>query len=148
MGVLDSATTAERNFIETARIGHLATAEIQGRPHVVPICFAIAAGRIYMPLDEKPKRVDDANLRRVQDIVANPAVCLLVDRYSEHWEQLGWLQVRGRAVLVEPGAEGHSDGLAALRERYPQYRSMNLERRPLVEIWPERIVSWRVNGQG
>jgi coenzyme F420-0:L-glutamate ligase / coenzyme F420-1:gamma-L-glutamate ligase len=124
----------------------LATADAARRPHVVPVCFALASGRVYTPLDEKPKRVDDAVLRRVQDIVANPLVCLLVDRYSENWERLAWLQLRGRAALIQPGADDHTQGIAALRARYPQYRSMELERRPVVEIRPERIVSWRVNG--
>jgi PPOX class probable F420-dependent enzyme len=142
---VNGATTAEVNFLEIARIGHLATADAKGTPHVVPVCFAFVFGHIYTPLDEKPKSVEDKRLRRVLDIVANPAVCLLVDRYSENWERLAWLQVRGRASLVEAGTEKHGNAVAALRARYSQYRAMNLEHRSLVEIRPDRFVSWRLN---
>jgi PPOX class probable F420-dependent enzyme len=145
MGDLNSATIAERNLLETARIAHLATADGGSRPHVVPVCFALVGGDIYTPLDEKPKRVEDSQLRRVMDVAANPVVCLLVDRYTENWRRLAWLQVRGRAAIIEPGSEIHADALAALRTRYPQYRSMKLEERSLLVIRPSRLVSWNLN---
>jgi PPOX class probable F420-dependent enzyme len=139
------ATDAEVEFLLTARVGRLGTVDPEARPHVLPVCFALFAGCIYLPLDEKPKRVADGRLRRVQNIVANPAVCLTVDRYSEDWAELAWLQVRGTAKILQTDADQHVGALVALRGRYPQYQRMALEQRPMLEIWPERIVSWRVN---
>ncbi|HJU26218.1 MAG TPA: TIGR03668 family PPOX class F420-dependent oxidoreductase [Rhodanobacteraceae bacterium] len=142
---LSGMTAAELAFLREARVARLATADRSGRPHVVPICFAVAGEAIYSPLDEKPKRVADEQLQRVRDVGANAAVCLLVDRYSEDWDQLAWLQLRAQADLIAPGEDGHEAAVYALRERYPQYRRMALELRPVLRLRAERVVSWRVN---
>lgn len=142
---LAGATQDEFEFLLNARTGHLATVDRGGRPHALPVCFALDGGRIFTPLDEKPKRVADAELQRVRNIVANPFVCLVIDRYSEAWDQLAWLQVRARAELVPPDAPGRDSVLSALRSKYPQYEQMALESRALLRLDPVRILSWRVN---
>jgi PPOX class probable F420-dependent enzyme len=138
------ASEAEADFLAAARVGRLATVDAAGAPHAVPICFALLDGRIYSPLDEKPKRVAVTRLQRVRNILAHPEVCLVVDRYSEEWTELAWVQVRGVAGLVEPGDGEHARAVAALRLRYPQYRAMRLEERPLIRIEPRRILSWGI----
>lgn len=135
---------AQLAFLLAARTGHLATVDAEGRPHVLPVCFAILNGVVYTPLDEKPKRVEVRELRRVRNILGNPAACLVVDRYREDWVQLAWIQIRGDAGLLEPGGSEHAAAVAVLRERYQQYRSMALERRPLLRLKPNRIVSWGI----
>jgi len=137
-------TTAQADYLAQHRVAHLATAGADGQPHVVPCCFALVAGAIYTPLDAKPKRVPVEQLRRVRDLRANPAVCLTVDDYDEDWRRLRWLQVRGEAALVPPGAaEGeHARAIAALRLRYAQYREMPLEELPVIRIQPRRVVGW------
>jgi PPOX class probable F420-dependent enzyme len=142
---LSGATEKEIAFLEAARVARLATVDPGGRPHAVPVCFAIAGAKIFTPLDEKPKRVPDSDLRRVRNILANPSICLLVDSYSEDWSELAWLQVRAHGSILSPGAAGRDEALLALRTRYPQYRDMALEERPMLALTPERIVSWRVN---
>ena len=87
-------TDAERRYVETARVGRLATADAEARPHAVPVCFAFAGDRIVSPVDEKPKRVGPHRLRRCRDVDENPRVALVVDRYAEDWSRLGWVQVR------------------------------------------------------
>ena len=129
-------------FLEAHRVAHLATADAAGRPHVVPVCFALLGGAIYTPLDAKPKRVPVERLRRVRDLSANPAVCLTVDDYDEDWRRLRWRQVRGAAVLVLPGEE-QGAAIAALRTRYAQYREMPLDQAPVIRILPERVIDWR-----
>ncbi len=59
-------TPAARAFLAGARRAILATVAPDGRPRLVPVCFALAPdddarGRpiLYTPLDEKPKRVGD-----------------------------------------------------------------------------------------
>jgi PPOX class probable F420-dependent enzyme len=142
---LEGATPAEIAFLTSARVGHLATVDTRGRPHALPVCFALVDGTIFTPLDEKPKRVPDDRLQRVRDILANPSVCLVVDRYSENWDELAWLQVRAEAELLPIESSGREPIIQALRDRYPQYQRMALERRPLLKLVPRRIVSWRVN---
>jgi PPOX class probable F420-dependent enzyme len=126
-------------FIEGQRVAHLATADASGRPHVVPVCFAHLEGRIYIAVDEKPKR--SMNLKRLRNIKANPQVALVFDRYDEDWSRLGWVMVRGHATIIDRGRE-HESALEALRDRYQQYREMRLENWPLISVTPERVSSW------
>jgi PPOX class probable F420-dependent enzyme len=135
-------TEEQAHFLDEQRVGRLATVDERGRPHAVPVCYAVLDGLIYTPIDEKPKRDAARPLRRVRNIAAHPDVCLVVDVYDEDWARLAWLQVRGRAALVEDGAE-RERAIAALRRRYPQYEAMRLEERPLIRITPERAVEWR-----
>jgi PPOX class probable F420-dependent enzyme len=114
----------------------------RGAPHVAPVCYVHEAGCIYTPLDEKPKTVEVRSLARVRNILRRPEVALTVDRYSEDWGRLGWVQVRARAALVEPGAGEHQRAVKALRERYSQYRAMAIDSLPVIRLAPERYVSW------
>ncbi|MEF8778217.1 MAG: TIGR03668 family PPOX class F420-dependent oxidoreductase [Natronomonas sp.] len=132
----------ERRYIETARIGRLATADTEGRPHAVPVCFAFVDDHIVTPIDEKPQRVSPDALRRSRDISDNPYVALIVDHYTEGWSQLGWVQVRGTASHWTPDTESHLAGVRALREKYDQYADHNLEERPLIRIAPGSVRSW------
>ena len=137
-------SATELAFLDAARVGRLASVDALGHPHVIPVCFAVVDGRIYTPLDQKPKRVEPRRLRRVRNVMKESAVCLVVDRWSEDWSELAWLQVRADAYLLEPGGVEHAGAVLALRERYPQYWSMVLEELPMLELVPRRIVTWRV----
>jgi PPOX class probable F420-dependent enzyme len=139
----------ELAFIRGARVGRLATVDARGAPSVVPFCFAlIGSGQpvVVSVLDEKPKRVPDAKLARVRNIERNPQVAFVVDRYDEDWSELAFVQLRGRARLLPPGDEGHAAAVAALREKYPQYRSMAIEDRMVIVIEELRATSWRGDG--
>ncbi len=126
-------------FLQRQRVACLATADAQGRPHVVPVCFVYLEGRFYSAVDEKPKRI--TRLRRLRNIAQNPRVALLMHRYREDWRQLAWVLVEGEATVLE-GGEEHARAVAALREKYRQYRAMALEPRPVIRVTPERILSW------
>jgi coenzyme F420-0:L-glutamate ligase / coenzyme F420-1:gamma-L-glutamate ligase len=129
-------------FLQRQRSGRLATVDPRGQPHAVPICYAFLEGVIYTPIDEKPKTGDPRELRRIRNILANPNVCLVLDRYEdEDWSRLAWLQVRGEASLVEDDSE-RERALIALRARYRQYLTMALEELPLLKITPTRLVGW------
>jgi PPOX class probable F420-dependent enzyme len=135
-------TTEQAAFLAQQRSGRLATVDPAGQPHAVPICYVLLNGRIYTPIDEKPKRGDPRKLRRIRNILANPKVCLVVDHYEDDdWSRLAWLQVRGTTALVEDAAE-RAEALAALRARYRQYRTMALDDLPLLRITPARLVGW------
>lgn len=140
-GVSHRATDVDeaRTFLARARIARLATAGADGRPHLVPIVFAYQPPFLYTGLDEKPKRVGHRALRRVRNLVENPRVAVLVDRYAENWARLGFVLLQGMAELVEEG-EGLERGQALLREKYPQYRQLGLG--PVIRVREERLVSW------
>ena len=129
----------EEAFVRARRVAHLATADAGGRPFVIPVCFVYMDGRLYTPVDEKPK--SGRRLRRLRNIEANPQVALVFDRYDDDWERLAWVLLRGRASLVTDAGEKAS-ALAALRRKYEQYRAMALEEGPLIRIQPERAASW------
>ncbi len=134
-------TEQQLDFVEGLRVAHLATVDETGQPHVLPICYAAVQSAIYTPVDEKPKRVGAMSLGRVRHILAHPRVCVVWDHYDEDWTRLAWLQVHGTAVLVDASDE-RKMALGPLRERYPQYRMMNLEARPLIRVTPVRVRWW------
>jgi len=133
---------AQRAYVEKARVGRLATADARGRPNVVPFCFALVEDALVSALDEKPKGSGVRDLRRVRDIGQNPYVAAVVDEYSPDWSELAWVQVRGRAEIVEPGRDQHAAGVAALRAKYDQYADHAIAERPLVRILPGHVRSW------
>jgi coenzyme F420-0:L-glutamate ligase/coenzyme F420-1:gamma-L-glutamate ligase len=137
--VLDPEQSA---FLVRQRIACLATADGAGEPHVVPVCFAYSPGAVYIALDEKPKDVPPARLKRVRNILENPNVALVADRYAEDWSLLAFVMVRGRAELLESGAEEHAAAVRLLRGKYHQYEGMRIEENPVITIRPERVASW------
>lgn len=112
----------------------------------MPIVYAFDGQRLFTPIDAKPKRVSPHRLQRVRNIQANPYVAVIIDQYSDDWRKLAWVQVRGRASLVESGDE-YTTGIALLEARYPQYAEMPLAGRPLIVIQVETITSWRATGE-
>ena len=135
-------TEAQREFLKARRVAHLATADASGAPHVVPVCFAASRNRIYITIDDKPKRTDSASLKRLRNIAENPAVALVADRYDdEDWSRLGWVMVRGNAKILGTGSE-HAAAQQLLRNRYPQMEAMVLEKPPVIAIRIDQVTSW------
>jgi len=131
------AAEARRRLAES-RVAHLATVSDEGRPHIVPIVFALDGDMLYFAVDAKPKRT--TNLKRLKNIAANAAVSVLVDHYEDDWKKLWWVRADGTARIVDDGAEAQraTDLLAA---RYAQHR----EARPLgpvVAIQIDRLTGW------
>ena len=135
----------ERAFLEGRRVAHLATADGAGIPNVGPVCFALAGESLYMTIDRKPK--SGRPLKRLRNIAENPNVTLTADRYDdEDWSRLRWVMVRGRAEILESGAE-HDEAQARLRAKYRQYRAMDLAPLPVIAIRIERVTSWSAAGR-
>lgn len=133
---------AERQYLNTAPLGHLGTTSSTGLPHVVPVCFTLLDDLIVTPIDEKPQRVNATDLQRVKNINTNPQTIVLADHYTDNWADLGWVQVRGSASITMPDEAPHGDAITGLRSKYTQYESHNLEARPIIMITPERVRSW------
>jgi PPOX class probable F420-dependent enzyme len=129
--------TAMRKRLAEARVAHLATVGPGGRPHIVPITFALDGDAIYFAVDGKPKRTTD--LQRLRNIVANPAVAVLADHYDEDWGRLWWVRVDGRARVL--GSRESNRPIDLLVARYAQYRQARPPG-PAVEISIDRISGW------
>src|SRR3990172_6616432 len=128
-------------FIRSARVAHLATADKHAQPHVIPVCFVFDGEHFYSPIDEKPKRVAPNQLKRVRNIRANPRVSLVVDRYDENWRKLAYVLILGNARVLQRGM-AHRKAVRLLRRKYPQYRRMAIDERPIIVVTPKRVKSW------
>ena len=116
------ATQARQRFA-AARVARLATADAAGRPHLVPVVFAVDGDRIYSAVDAKPKRT--TALRRLANVAENPAVALLVDHYDDaDWGALWWVRAEGRGRVLGPGDDEATRAVALLARRYPQQRAI------------------------
>ena len=133
------AETEARRRFAAARVAHLATVRADGRPHVVPIVFAVDGDVVYSIADPKPKRTTD--LVRHRNIAAHPAVSLLVDEYDESWERPWWVRADGSARVVERGPE-RDTAIDLLRVKYPQYRTWTTPFGAATVITVDRITSW------
>jgi PPOX class probable F420-dependent enzyme len=128
-------------LIRSARVAHLATADTDGQPHVIPICFVYDGKNFYSPIDEKPKRATTLKLKRLRNITANPQVAIVIDHYDEDWTKLAYVLVVGRARVTVRGVS-HRNAVKLLRKKYLQYGSMAIDRRPLIVIRPKKVTSW------
>ena len=130
----------QRHFLAASRVGHLATADAKGAPHLIPVCYAADEGTLYITVDEKPKR-RDIPLKRVRNIQDNPEVAFVVDRYDEDWSRLGWVMLRGSAEILESGPE-HDRAQALIVARYPQLRQMHIALLPVIALRIARATDW------
>lgn len=130
----------QADLIAALRVARLGTVATDGRPHLVPVCYALSEGRFAIAIDEKPKH--PGLLQRLRNLERDPRCTLLFDHYEDDWTRLAWVRVDARAAVLAEGRAAPA-ALAALRERYPQYRAMDLESRPLILLEAERVVGWR-----
>jgi PPOX class probable F420-dependent enzyme len=107
-----------RERFATARVAHLATAGRNGRPHIVPIVFALDGETIYSAVDAKPKRT--TALRRLENVRENPAVAVLADHYEEDWAALWWVRADGDGRVLDPAESEARTAVELLIRRYPQ----------------------------
>lgn len=123
-------------------MAHLATADQYARPRAVPIVFVWLDPHLYTPLDDKPKSVAWSELGRARDIAATGRASVVVDLYDEDWSRLAWVRVDGTAEILEDGAE-RERAAAALTAKYPQYRDLPLDGRPIIRLTAERVIEWQ-----
>ena len=128
-------TAAEaRARFDAARVARLATADAAGRPHLVPVAFALAGETIYSATDAKPKRT--RALRRLANVRENPAVSLLVDHWDdEDWAALWWARADGRGRVLAPDDPEAHRAIDLLRGRYPLQRDAGEVLAVDVERW-------------
>lgn len=138
-----------RTRLASAPVVRLATADADGRPHLVVATFApdfapdpASGDRLYTAVDAKPKSTRD--LRRLRNIRANPRVAVLADHYEDDWTRLWWVRADATAEVVADPAE-MARPIALLAERYPQYRA-NPPEGPVVVVSVQRWSGWAYAG--
>jgi PPOX class probable F420-dependent enzyme len=124
--------------VASASVARLATVGADGRPHIVPICFALEGQTLYFAVDSKPKQT--ANLKRLRNIAANPAVSILVDHYEDDWDNLWWVRLDGGARVVDEEGEVQKV-LRLLAARYSQYR-VRTPAGPVVAVAIAGMTGW------
>ena len=109
-------TAAEVEYLNTQRLGRLATAGTDGRPHVVPVAF-----RFNPDLDSIDVGGHNfATRKKYRDVQANPWAAIVVDDLAstDPWRPR-MLEIRGRVeVLAEGGATlgpGFDDAMMRIR---------------------------------
>jgi PPOX class probable F420-dependent enzyme len=126
-----------------APLGHLGLLDSDDRPRVMPITFAVLEDGIWSAVDHKPKRASGRDLARVRWLRRNPAAAITVDRYSDDWERLAWVQALGTVDVLDGPAPAALD---ALQAKYHQYREQAPEG-PFLRLTPARVLCWRAGGQ-
>ena len=131
-----------RKFVSRFRVARFATSDQNAQPHVIPICFEIGNDlNIYSAIDGKPKSGGFNTLKRVKNIRKNPKVSVLFDKYTENWEKLAYVLIRGEARVETDGIEReYGEGL--LRDKYRQYGDYLMPGCPVIVISPKNIYSW------
>ncbi len=132
-----------QRFINAHVVARLATADAAGQPHVIPFCYAFDGQHVYFVVDHKPKRQTGKPLKRIRNMLENPQAAIVIDDYDDDWTQLAYVLITGTTALVEDEAE-YARMLARLRERYPQYRAMDLTfaNNAMVRISPTKVHAW------
>jgi PPOX class probable F420-dependent enzyme len=131
---VDEATMRAR--VAEAEVGRLATVAADGRPHIVPCCFALSGDVVYSAVDHKPKST--RQLRRLTNLRGNPRAALLVDYYDDDWSSLWWVRADGTGRILDAGPDV-AHAIALLVAKYDPYR----EHPPVGPVIALDIVAWR-----
>ena len=138
---LSKLPTWAAGLLEAAPVARMGLLDDDGGPRVLPVTFAIAEGSIWSAIDDKPKSTrEPARLRFLRE---NPRVALTVDRYSDNWGELAWVQVLGTVELLDATASGA--GMEALADKYPPYREAPPPG-PMLRLDVARCLHWRAAG--
>lgn len=124
------------DFVARERVCRVATVSADGQPHLVPVCHAVAGGKLYIGSG------DDAT--KIRNLKANPHITVTVDLYSDHWASLKGVMIQGRAKLIERGP-GFQRARRKLYEKYPQYSkeaAISPSDSVVIEVTPTHVFTW------
>ena len=135
-------------FINAHLVARLATAGNDKQPHLIPFCYAYDGRHFYFVVDQKPKRQTGKPLKRIQNMLENPQVALVIDDYSDDWSQLAYVMVRGTSALVEDEAE-YDRSLALTPRAISAVSEMELifGHNSMVRITPKKVNAWGKVGE-
>jgi pyridoxamine 5'-phosphate oxidase family protein len=124
---MSNFTPAEIEYLKSQRLGRLATVNVAGEPHVVPVSF-----RYNAELDT----IDIGGLnitqsKKFRDVARNGRAALVVDDVLPPWQPRG-IEIRGRAETVATGGQ----------EIVPSFVP------EIIRVFPKRIIAWGLEGDG
>jgi pyridoxamine 5'-phosphate oxidase family protein len=112
---------AEIDYLDSQRLGRLATVGADGMPHVVPVAFRYNPDTDSIDIGGH----DFAKRKKFRDVERTGVAALVVDDVLPPWQPRA-VEVRGQAVTLETGGK-------AIMEQFDD---------PIIRITPRRIVSW------
>ena len=132
-------TKTQAQFVALERVCRVATAGASGRPHLVPVCHAVAGGKVYFASGD--------NGRKVKNVRQNPFVTVTCDVYSDHWATLKGVMIQGRARLIERGPRFARIRKLLYRKyaQYPKDAAISPADSVIVEVTPVRVFAWGVD---
>ena len=126
---MSAFSQAEIAYLQSQRLGRLATVGRDSQPHVVPVGY-----RYNAELDtiEIGGHGGFARRKKYRDILANPRVAFVVDDIvsAKPWTVRG-IEIRGEAEVLATGG----------KELGPGFDD------DMFRIRPERIISWGIDGE-
>ena len=130
---LDAADASDR--FAASPVLRLATADADGKPHLVPCTFVAYGDDLAIGIDNKPKT--STSLKRLRNIAENASVSAIVDHYDDDWRQLWWVRADGEASILADGDQ-YRFLWGLLRAKYRQYEGQILNG-PIIVI---KVVAW------
>ncbi|MFN2556191.1 MAG: TIGR03668 family PPOX class F420-dependent oxidoreductase [Nitriliruptorales bacterium] len=127
-----------RRRVAEAQVARLATVRPDGRPHLVPVTYALDGDTIVTAIDHKPKTT--TALQRLKNIEAHPVASAIVDHYEDDWSQLWWVRGDGTASVVHEGVI-RDRAVSQLVEKYAPYQD-NPPQGPVIVVTVGRWASW------
>ena len=131
-----------------SKIARLATVDPENnQPYVVPVVFAFNGNNIFIPLDDKPKKVNSNQLKRVKNIERNSNISFLIDTYDDkNWNNLSYLMIQGKARIVNMVNDIDTIKIAhcLLSKKYLQYNKTVVgigDSCIVVDI--QKVISWK-----
>ncbi len=142
------SATAIEHLLTISPVARLATINVDGSPHQIPVVFTWLDGCFWSPIDGKPKQ--QAQPTRVTNVIANPIGSLLIDKYDDDWTKLWWIRadLEIKVILLDqagPETSGVArQALSELREKYRQYDRTPVLRTPatLLSMRPSALTTW------
>ncbi len=118
-------TSAEISYLQSQRLGRIATVSPKGQPHVVPVGFRYNADQDTIDVAGH----DFAKRKKFRDALRNPRVAIVIDDIASvnPWLVRG-LEIRGKAQVLMTGGNEIMHGFDSAMFR----------------IQPKRIVSWGI----
>jgi pyridoxamine 5'-phosphate oxidase family protein len=120
---------AEIAYLQSQRLGRLATVGPDGQPHVVPVSFRYNPDMDTIDIGGH----GFARRKKYRDVRHNPLVAFVVDDVAsvDPWRARG-IEIRGAATVLESG------GTAIMPGFDPE----------MFRITPQRIISWGIEEEG
>ena len=117
---------SEIKYLQSQRLGRLATVGPNGQPHVVPVAFRYNPGLDTIDIGGH----DFAKRKKFRDVQTNPNVAIVVDDIASFnpWKVRG-VEIRGEVEVLPAGGTELLPGFA------PE----------MFRLRPKRVISWGVN---